>query len=274
MPYETCSTAPRVIPSKSAGVTKAPASAWAVGTWTEFAADSGAADLLLLQIILRVTTAGYGGSSVWEIGLGAAGAESVVATWRIALATFGYSSAYGNYPLALPVLVPAHSRIAVRARSVTNYGSPATCSVLLGVQDAPDPLEIEVAPGPGKVGSPLTTTVTGTSSASAWTWSAWIELAASVPEAWLSAFSDYFAQADAASVVEVQFGTGAGGAEVAFATVSDAASNLGAKGTWGTMPFAVLHEVQAGTRVAARMRKTRAYAIGWGAEIAYFEVAP
>jgi hypothetical protein len=276
MPFESCDTAPYPIPLTDV-MTIVPAGSWSAGAWNQLTADCGAAALMLLGVGQKVwmNYAGMGGQAVVEVGVGAAGAETMIAQTRVNLAQLSYA---GTVPsmFALPVnAIPAHSRIAVRTR-IGSGSDLGRASIHIIVQPVPENVaEIEVAPGVPKVGRPTANALTSTFNNTALEWSAWLQLIASAPnDLVLSAWKVYTAQGASGADVEYQFGVGAAGNETPLLTWQGWISQLGQTGMGAMGAWPLLYEVASGQRIAARARKTTVGTPGWGADIGYFEVLP
>lgn len=219
-----------------------------LGAWTELIASTDAdADLLYGQF--ATSNNGNDSSTLVDIGIGAAGAETAVITSIPA----GFAGPTFATEFALPIDLPAGTRVAFRARSIqagkTNVGLSA--SVLSTGVAAPSSLDT--------IGA-----VTASSSATNITpVDTWVQMTASTSQAYsavaLIPTVSGGALANDAGIV-FTLGIGAGGSEVELASVtceSISAEQFGPDD--GNPPCVYIGDVPAGSRLAVKCNTNRAY---------------
>ena len=226
------------------------ASANTKGAWTELIA-AAAADAAWLYVVF-----GSGGSAhkaLLDVGLGAAGSEQVL------VPDLHYDCIAGgmhNETYALPVAIPAGSRVAVRVQSTVGSGA-VRATALLG--QGPDEGLATVgevyAYGVSTADSGLTAVDPG---AAANADGAWVQLTAATTAAirWLVLAVGHDADTLASGTRWlVDVGTGAGGAEAVL--VPDVAVSAGQNSDIvGPRAIGFPVDIPAGTRIAARARCT------------------
>ncbi len=247
-------------PSASAALTVTSGSGvadWIVGSWVEFIA-SAAANLQLAGLVVSPNRSGQQGSnpgvdeSEFDIGIGTAGNEVVIATVRLNLFnTNWYGLCVWLFPVPLDVIASG-VRVAIRLRckgtTVTTVSNPVVLLYYQGLDS--DNVSTKVT----KTAPPAATGVSIIPSVSAWGNSLWSELITST--ATEIAIAAICVTQIAANVEwEVDLGTGGAGSEVVATTVrfQQGASVTGTPG--GLALPAGLLPIQAGTRVACRLRR-------------------
>jgi hypothetical protein len=247
-----------------------PGAEYGDGPWVEILAAAPAGGAYLTDIILRATHySAYTYNQEVDVGVGPAGSEAVIGTFRSMASTSNYGA---NFDAPLPVwidAIPAGARLAVRLRSNrTSFGSNV---VLVALSYVAKPL----------VGERLSTTrpykcypsnagAIAVQSAADWESSAWAEIIGSTPADWLLMASWIVgASCNSEGTTSWDVGLGAAGSEEVIGTYR--LSRL-ATTTLHPRPFYpggwVLNRViPAGSRLALRTRgdldapETNAY--GW-----------
>ena len=128
----TTAVAPKALPPAAAGITATAGSpAWASGAWVQLRAATGAA-LVLTGVVCGPPSANDVAYEL-DLGIGGAGAETVITTLRIGA---GNQSMLALVGLPTPLdAVPAATRLAVRLRCAT-----ASATMVVSVQVLEQPL--------------------------------------------------------------------------------------------------------------------------------------
>jgi hypothetical protein len=228
-----------------------PGSAWGWSAWVEIEASTAEA-WVLLGLINNQASAGFLASLQGEVqvGVGAGGAESPIATFPF--------SQNGDFNSITPTdsgiithigidAIPAASRVSVRVR-VHNTSALATLGFGIRYYKKPIGGQLQVTTNVPKVDSPGTN-FKSVSTGSAWVYSGWVELEAAIST---DRIMLGFANSGVTQEYEIEFGVGAGGAEVAVTRhrnhmyVGDRASNY--------FPFPnPVDAFPAGSRISFRM---------------------
>jgi hypothetical protein len=276
MPYEVLDVPQQWFPPAAAGVAVSTgAGVWAPNpAWTELVADTGADPILLTAVVGMRTANQWGSEQEVEVGIGAAGAEVVLATSHILLVNFQWSEPGGIIQRFLPPLdmVPAHSRLVVRVRGGNLWAWALAVGYVVRPAGA---LTVEVATSAVKTLPPAANAKTVVGNALAWTNSAFVEITPGLASAvdllglalgipgWVG---DWFCEIDIA--------TGAAGAEIVRTTVSSACGLNSSQLTTGEQTLINPLHIPTGTRIAMRARQTAAGAGTWSFALHYREVAP
>jgi hypothetical protein len=127
---QTTIAAPKTLPPAAAGVAvTASSTLWANGSWAQLRAASGAS-LVITGVALRT---GSGGTFELDLGIGGAGAETVITTLRLETTNQGQP---GTILLSTPLnAVPSSARLSARLR-----GSVASGSLTLSLMVLENPL--------------------------------------------------------------------------------------------------------------------------------------
>ena len=224
------------------------ATAWSWSSYSTLIADASGPTYL---VGLYVTTSAISSEFEIELAVGTAGNEVSAGIVRCAQVSANNGSTFA-FPLAHgPIAI--HSRIAARARGSLN--ASVTCTVYLAYAVS---LDADVTDNTNT--AVLTATSLGangvtisTGGAPAWTNGAWVELEASLPaDSYLAAIAFY--RNTAWEDVEIDLGLGAGGAESVLTTVRDGAGGYDHNGGLSIIRLPHIYRVEAGGRLAARVR--------------------
>ncbi len=227
---------------------------WANATnWTQFVASLGS-DAALTSFYFDPSAA-LGEYEV-EFGVGAASAETVVATIRIAGNGGHAPGVYSIYPA---VNLASGSRLAARVR--TSVNAATATSLAVGYISSPT-FKARTSAVPSVY--PLSSNgVTVTPSGSGWGNSGYQQLTSSTSAPLLVTSITYHFGAGATPEVEFDLATGGSGSETVFTTLRSAAiTNSVTKGPV-LLPLPAPHYIAAGSRIAIRMRKTGTDTTGW-----------
>jgi hypothetical protein len=255
MPYDVCNTAQVTFPSAGNGVSSTAAASWADGTWIELTADSGASALYLTHLIAQPSTTYFAAECELEVGVGAEGAEAVLATWHTAQNTYSAIGPLNIFPTVLPIdSLPAHSRIVARSRRGTSGGTwTFLLSVACLVKPASPTLETSTA-----VIKTLPSKANGTvvaTHATAWAWGNWVQFVASTANAIdLLGIWAYRLAGASAGWIEFQIGIGGAGAETEVLTIAVGEANAAEYST-DMLAFQVIPRIPTSTRIAIRSRR-------------------
>lgn len=240
-----------VAPAAAAGVTVPTTSGWADGAWVEVLADVGTDPIALTGAVLEFTINYFEA----DIGVGLAGDEAVVATFR----NRGGGNSDGRYfPLYPPRLISANSRVSIRCRREGTAGRAA----ITYLQD-PD---ISTTRRAQQALPPAQDDETVAANTSTWGNSAWVEMSPNLGfDALLTALVvSGFADVD----YEVDVGFGPGGSETVAATYR---RYIQAGGTSLIVPLWPPLHVPNGTRVSLRVRKAGTSAGTWELAATYVQ---
>lgn len=250
---ERCADAEFFLPAGGLATLAVAFFSWNSGAWVELE-DSTAAAWIVTSVQAQLLT-NSGGTNEIDIGVGAAGAEAVIATVRMR-GTDNYWSC-GALRLAVPVdAIPLGSRVAIRARSFVAFDINV---VKAGVGFLAKPLasgtSLTTTTQPAKCVPSAAAEVTVAGSGTAWVWSAWAELIASAGADLVvgSVVRSMYVGADC--VAEIELGIGAAGAEAAVAWFPSGFSSYGYPGgRLACEPVVPLDAIPASSRVAVRWR--------------------
>lgn len=258
MPFEYVETVHKVAPSGAAGVSVTALASWGASpAWVEIAPSTAAAWLL------TGFSAQPGGSvsdfHEWEleVGVGGAGSEVVVATFR-----GSNVSSVTECPgvVLLPILldnIASGVRVAVRIRKST--ATNRTWVVKLGYYEKPITGSLTTTAKPLKSYPPSANGASITPNATPWANSAWAELIASTAAALVVAHLNVRMLNSLVSLeYEVDLGIGTAGAEVVIETLRGGIDSSGGGNGFPYLlrAWPVLDAIPTSTRVAVRLRKS------------------
>lgn len=242
----------KVTPQGSAGLTlAAPASTtspWSAGAWTEFIAST-ATTIHFYGICFDSTTSYSGFQFELEVGIGAVGAETVIATIRM----YGPNSGNGGprtFLMPVPFEIPAGSRVVMRQRqSGTIFTFNANLLYFENCDSDNVTTGVKLTCLPEHASHVLMTP-----SSTPWANGNWAQITSGEGHA-ISVVGIAFANKHDDVHVEIDIGIGGAGSETVLTTFRSvtAARDLGTE--WQMFlpnPIAV----PPGTRIAARMRKS------------------
>lgn len=239
----------RVAPAGAVALTVPGGVSQAFGAWVEFVASSTGA----IHAAGFVVGSGSTFSASWDemqIATGAGGAEVVQMLWKIYGPNSGNSHPRTHFFPVPMYLGPAGTRVAIRMRDGLNlkflYHTDLVSDHETTVALAAKPSGLTVPPtiDPG---------VSVTPNATAWAWSSWVEVAASFASE-VGIVSAAISNPVAAEV-EWELGVGAVGAEVGITRIRATSPNINA-GSLRAYHLPGAYPVAAGTRIAARLRKS------------------
>jgi hypothetical protein len=235
-----------------------PGVAWQWTAWTEVAPAVGSegAALAAVHWIPGSGNPSSGRHQDLQVGVGAAGAETPIATLRAMGATYPqYTSSNGglNY---LPALLdlPANARVAVRYRSnaAHSYGNGWAVVAYLNKPLAGTRL-VTARP---VIAWPSTATVCPSFvSPAAWAWSAWAEILASAPfDLAIFDVATFGFSITNLGQFEIQVGVGAAGAETPNRTLRSLEALSAPSSSFALVGAPVGVAISAASRVALRVR--------------------
>lgn len=250
-------------PAAANGTTITPnAVSWTNSAWFELLA-SAPADLLVTG--LSVGIGNQGEPFAFDLGVGGAGAESVITTFRGQFRGTLHGPVY--LPHVIPVdAVPSGSRVAARMRK--NGTSVLTWTAALTYLRKPITGTLTTTTKPQQA-APVDATLTVTSPASAWTNGSWATVLASAG-ADLVIVGVVIPALTSSADWEVDLGVGAAASESVITTFAGRRSGF----TDGPCFFPLanpLDVVTSGQRVAARIRTSGAAAVNTTVAIVYHE---
>lgn len=262
MAFETLTSRQKVLPASAVGATVTLQASWGAAAWVEITASTVAAWLLHGLVIGATTGISATYDIEFDVGVGAAGLESVVTQFKCRQQ--GVGSGGAGLPSALMLAVAldnigAGVRVAVRGRKDTTTNRAFAVKVAYSEKPATHTMTTSTKaqiPIPSAANS-----VSVTPNASAWNNSAWVELTPSTAAALLITaviWGHGTSNIDAA----IDLGLGSAGNEVVIDTVK-----IGAMDTEGC-PQRVnllppLDAVPASSRLSIRMRKTGTDVTAW-----------
>lgn len=230
---------------------------WNWGSWVEI--DAALSDALILGIAMTCNT---GGTYELQLGKGAAGKEEDFATFPI----YPQINTSNFIPLGIPVYLSGTNRIAVRGRGT--YGALINLQVqYLSSPSLGEPDHWRTSQPMKMVNASGTSVATVSTSATAYTYGSWGQLVASATAdlAIVSMPNDTYS-----TYLQFQLGVGSAGNE------SPIANLLQLKESGPTMlteaHLAAARFVPSGSRIAARVARHLAGAVGVGVNIEYYEL--
>jgi len=259
-PGQYTTTALKVAPSAAAGVTVTPSgTAWANSNWTQVIASTPTA------IVVAGLVVG-GGASVefeFDIGKGAAGSETVIAT--ISGVTKSGASSPRWLPLPIPIdNIASGQRVAVRVRqagtTATNY------TVKLVYYEKPISGSVATTPNPSLVAPSAAAGTSITPSGTSWANSGWTQVIASTADAIV--LGGITINPAAAVEYEIDVGVGASGSETVVTTIRGRSTTTGAPQTIILQPL--LDNIPSGSRVSVRLRKASTSTTAWTVKLIYY----
>ena len=259
-PGQYTTTALKVAPSAAAGVTVTPSgTAWANSAWVQVIASTPA-DIVVAGLVVS------GGANVefeFDIGKGAAGSETVVAT--ISGVTKSGASSPRWLPLPIPIdNIASGQRVAVRVRqagtTATNY------TVKLVYYEKPISGSVATTPNPSLVAPSAAAGTSITPSSTAWANSGWTQVIASTADAIV--LGGITINPAAAVEYEIDVGVGASGSETVVTTIRGRSTTTGAPQTIILSPL--LDNIPAGSRVAVRIRANTTTTTAWTVKLIYY----
>ncbi len=230
--------------------------------WVEVIAATP--ELWFISGLAVTANSGGLGMTEFDIGIGAAGSETAVATIP------HNQASNATLPLSIPgQWVPSGSRVAVRLRCASAFaGFHFFVSVLYypwpfagNVIATENPLVLSVPSG----GTSLN------SSATPWLAGAWVQITAATLTSWVIQLAQMVPVAGGGSVpvqAEIDIGTGAASSEVVATTIrwSSLVSNLKDPTFANLWPLLV---IPSGVRVAARLRTSDSQVVNFRLQLAY-----
>ena len=224
----------------------ASASAHTFGAWTQLVASTTFDAAAIALVATAVGALGTATGSVIEIGIGASGAETVVA--RVAVGS------HAGYDVLIPVRVPSGSRVSARIQSVVTGGKTGVLQVgfvpqiggFLGAADT-DVYGVDTA------------TSRGTNVAAS---DVWTQVTASTTRAYRGAVVVFSVSNDTQTNTSPigELGTGASGSETTIATLRfRGTTNEAITTDQPMMPFLYVGNIPAGTRLAVRQNSGQTY---------------
>jgi hypothetical protein len=259
-PGQYTTTLLKVAPSAAAGVTVTPSgTAWANSNWAQVIASTPAA------IVVAGLVVG-GGASVefeFDIGKGAAGSETVVAT--ISGVTKSGASSPRWLPLSIPIdNIASGQRVAVRVRqagtTATNY------TVKLVYYEKPISGSVATTPNPSLVAPSAAAGTSITPSGTSWANSGWTQVIASTADAIV--LGGITINPAVAVEYEIDVGVGASGSETVVTTIRGRSTTTGAPQTIILSPL--LDNIPSGSRVSVRLRKSGTNTTAWTVKLIYY----
>ncbi|MGE4132336.1 MAG: hypothetical protein AB7F86_11910 [Bdellovibrionales bacterium] len=256
----TTSQASKVMPSASAGTSVTPSgTAWVSGAWAQVTASTANAIVLGGISVQPPAAAEY----EIDVGTGAAGFETVVATFRDIT---GNANGGPYYKVLKPPLdnIASGTRVALRIRASTT--TTTAHPVKLIYYDSPVGLTLHNRPLKWAPAAAVGATITPV--ATAWADSAWTELISVAPtDLQLAGFIVFIG---AAANYELEFGVGQAGFEYPIAFFKGAPSNANLV---DFTPYFVpmVNSIPTGSRLAVRLRKASTSTTAWRVAVAYYE---
>jgi hypothetical protein len=238
------------IPSAADGIAPSYATAFGAGSYTQLIASTSGAMQLVGVTMDKDGTANSDETEV-DIGVGGAGSEVVIGTWRYANQQLLVGA---GVPWMLPTpldSIPNGSRVAARVRCSGGTNNPTARLSLLAYRGLPNSKNIT-----SKTLKTLPAAATGITvvpTAGDWTDGAWAQCTASMPNTSLIAGLGVFIGSGITQLgtFEIDIGFGASGSEVVATTVRGFAHRF----DFGRYLLPVGLRVTSGTRVAFRIRK-------------------
>lgn len=208
----------------------------------------------------------------YDIGVGGAGSETVIATIRL-----GGNTNTSTGVLLFPILlsVAASTRVSVRTRNRAEIGGATSALTqwvkLLYYLNQPTGVSRTTAIYKA---APPASLMTITASATAWANSAWSQVTASTAETWQLAAVNVTEAGlsfnNAGDEIEIDVGVGGSGSEVVITTVrmhtrQSTSSDMGI-----VLDPVLINQIGAGVRVAVRCRHRRAAAVTFNVALQYY----
>ncbi len=271
MPLEHLNSPTNSLPAGADPVTVTPSgTADTYGSWVEIT-SSAPSDLFIAGIVFRDPTAGNITTYVdVQIGKGAAGSETVVATFGVytrELFAIIPTPRLGQVLAGAPISgISSGDRIAARCR----LKSTSVTTFQVAVLTLPNPITgtLETTANPLKV-VPDGSSLSYTCSATPWADSAWQQITASTAAAWI--VNHLTCHSDAAGEVEIQLGTGASGSETPVYTLRTRIDSLYDYPSLENLPI-LFDNIASGARVAFRCRSSTASHALDGIRVGYYEL--
>jgi hypothetical protein len=261
--FEYTTSAQKALPSATNGVSVTESGvAWTNSGWVQITASTASA-IVVTGVVVEMPTSTFVEFEV-DIGKGAAGSETVVAT------TAGVHKTNASGPWLLEVPIPvdniaAGQRVAVRIRGDTV--SATAVNIKLTYFDKPLGGTVTTTTVPSKIMPAAAAGVVVTPSGTSWANSNWFQVTASTATAivltgitFSGAVSEEF---------EVDVGVGAAGSETVVTTFRDDITN-GNGGPYVSIIKPALDNIPSGSRVAIRMRKNGTSVATWKIKLLYF----
>jgi hypothetical protein len=245
---------------------------WSRGPWVEVSSGLASAAVLTGVEIVKETSAGV--YHEVDVGVGGAGAETVIATVRDA-GRFSYRSR-NLFELPVPIdAIPAGTRIAVRGGAYwAVYGANTT---RVGVTYLSKPLSpqstLQTTSSPMRCHPPAAASIVVAGAGAAGAWSAWREIVSATPVAWAIAAVVLAPILDVNCEGQVELGIGAAGDEQSITQYPVRFGAYGYGGRGGLDLVSPLDAVPAGARLAYRFRTpTASTANTHGLALNYYEL--
>jgi len=261
-------------PAGAAGATVTPnAVAWSYSAWSTIVASLGD-DYVLTAI--HFTPANFGTHIELEIGVGAAGLETVIAAVPLyCYGGDGIAGASGECTIrfAIPIdALPTGQRVAARMRK--SHASVFPWTVSISMMRKPLAGNLQTTTTRTHVTSPGAAGVSVAVSTTAWAFGAWTEIVAATSAAWViegATLGQGQSGGGGTAEQEWQIGTGAVGAETVLTTLRTYPAGT------ADMPMYFhlrnpLAGIASGARVAARVRKSGTHATALPIKLCYREL--
>ena len=259
-------TGMQAAPSAATGVSVTPAgSAWTNSAWAEIEDNTPEGWILMgITYLAPDSSKSTGNYFELDIGTGASGSESVVATMCGLMGDNAATSADTCNYFALPIpadVIPAGARVSARLRQVDTSVDPWTVAINYTPKPLADSDTFPVAalgPTCWPIGAaPITITPNTT----AWANSAWATLATATGSEWFLGGLQVFAPSSCEWEIDV--GIGLAGSEAVVTTLRGQTQYSFREGAGYHQLFKpILDAIPAGVRVAVRQRKSGTSATG------------
>lgn len=269
MPCEYLQSAQSWLPAGAAGASVTTNSAsWGNSAWAEIIASTPSA-YLLTAIVVTPPTAGSGTFEI-DIGVGAIGAETVIATHRGYFSTLTSNQAGMCWlPLSVAIdAIAAGARVVVRIRRAGT--GTMTWRVAIGVIAKPATGTLLTTAQPSKAMPAASASISITPNGTAWANSAFAEVVASTAAAIVLLGAVIVAGVEAS--FELDIAVGGAGAEQVVTTFSGYDGFAIYRGGPFFYPLPLpLDNIGAAARIAARLRKSGTSTATWALALVYME---
>jgi hypothetical protein len=267
---EVCAERQHSIPTGAPQLSFATGKNWADTAWVELTPETSEA-WVLAAVVLNLQT-NVGPDLELDVGIGAAGAESVVATVRTKRATQSANYFGRSYLLFTPPadVVPAGARVALRARNGGLYdGYNVYVAVLYLKKPFNAATGLSTTSQVHRAAPAAAACPTAAMSATPWTWSSWVEVLAETSAA-IVITSVLYKFASERGFAELEIGVGAAGAEVPVTRLGTP-TVMATGGQYVIQPPVPLAGIEAASRVAFRARKSGTSTAATACAITYYE---
>jgi hypothetical protein len=267
---ERCADIEFFLPENGLATLANPTASWSSSAWVEME-DAAGADWLLTSVhVWPLVNAGK--TDEIDVGIGAAGAESVVATVRMQGERTYWS--WGGMRLPIPsAVIPSGARVSIRGRSYYAYDtSQLQASIGCVALPLSTATSMQTTTKPIKCVPTASNDITVAGSGTAWVWSAWAQLVASAAADLVIGSVTRTMHIRVDCVGEIELGIGAAGAEATVAWYPAGFSKYtGASTRLGCEPVVPVDAIPAGSRIAARWRANTTSTSNVGFALNYYE---